>query len=87
LPSALVLVLFAYGAAVMEGPIGRGIIHGLKIVAVAIVASAILGPYDFALALTGFVLLTVWKLPAWAVVLVVGVGGLAVSLLTMTGAA
>src|SRR3546814_4313241 len=29
--------------------------------------SAILGPYDFALALGGFVLLTVWKAPPWVV--------------------
>ncbi|MGQ4877441.1 chromate efflux transporter [Billgrantia sp. LNSP4103-1] len=44
--------------------------------------SAVLGPYDFALALTGFVLLGVWKMPAWAVVLIVGSGGLAISLLS-----
>ncbi len=44
--------------------------------------SAILGPYDFALALTGFGLLTVWKLPAWAVVMLVGSGGLTISLMT-----
>lgn len=43
LPSAIVLVLFAYGASVMEGPVGDGIIHGLKIVAVAIVAHAAWG--------------------------------------------
>jgi len=43
LPSALVLVLFAYGAAVMEGPVGEGLISGLKIVAVAIVAHAVWG--------------------------------------------
>lgn len=43
--------------------------------------SAILGPYDFALALTGFVLLTVWKITPWAVVLIIGLGGLGISLL------
>lgn len=43
LPSALVLVLFAWGAAVMEGPIGAGLVNGLKIVAVAIVAHAVWG--------------------------------------------
>jgi len=37
--------------------------------------SAILGPYEFVLALTGFLLLTVWKLPAWLVVIVVALGG------------
>src|SRR5699024_1590860 len=43
LPSAIVLVLFAFGAVVMEGPIGTGIIHGLKVAAVAIVAHAVWG--------------------------------------------
>ncbi len=43
LPSALLLVLFALGAAVMEGPVSGGMIHGLKIVAVAIVAHAVWG--------------------------------------------
>ncbi|REC95191.1 chromate efflux transporter [Kushneria indalinina] len=43
LPSAIVLVLFALGAAVMEGPISQGIIHGLKVAAVAIVAHAVRG--------------------------------------------
>ena len=38
--------------------------------------SAILGPQDFALALTGFLLLSVWKLSAWAVVIVMAGGGL-----------
>ncbi|WP_249975798.1 chromate efflux transporter [Vreelandella olivaria] len=40
--------------------------------------SAIIGPYEFALALTGFLLLTVWKLPAWMVVLVVALGGIVI---------
>lgn len=43
LPSAILLVLFAYGAASFGGPIGGGIITGLKIVAVAIVAQAVWG--------------------------------------------
>jgi len=43
LPSAVALVLFAYGSAVLEGPIARGAIDGLKIVAVAIVAQAVWG--------------------------------------------
>ncbi|NGO91101.1 MAG: chromate transporter, partial [Halomonas sp.] len=38
--------------------------------------SAMVGPYEFALALTGFLLLTVWKLPAWLVVIVVALGGM-----------
>jgi len=43
LPSAILLVLFAYGAAAFGGQIGGGIITGLKIVAVAIVAQAVWG--------------------------------------------
>ncbi len=43
LPSALVLVLFALGAALLEGPVSQGIIHGLKVTAVAIVAHAVWG--------------------------------------------
>ena len=43
LPSALALVLFAFGAAAFEGPVGTGLIHGLKIVAVAVVAQAVWG--------------------------------------------
>jgi chromate transporter len=42
LPSAILLVLFALGAAAFGGP-GSGIIHGLKVVAVAIVAQAVWG--------------------------------------------
>ncbi len=43
LPSAIILVLFAFGAAVLDGPVASGIIHGLKVVAVAIVAHAVWG--------------------------------------------
>lgn len=43
LPSALLLAAFAYGASSLGGPIGTGAIAGLKIVAVAIVAQAVLG--------------------------------------------
>lgn len=43
LPSAALLVLFAFGAAALDGPIGSGIVHGLKVVAVAIVAQAVWG--------------------------------------------
>jgi chromate transporter len=43
LPSAVVLVLFAYGAALLNGPLGTGLLHGLKLVAVAIVAQAVWG--------------------------------------------
>jgi chromate transporter len=43
LPSAIVLVLFAYGASALKGEIGSGLLHGLKLVAVAIVAQAVWG--------------------------------------------
>jgi chromate transporter len=43
LPSAILLVLFAYGAKAIQGPIGVGLLHGLKLVAVAIVAQAVWG--------------------------------------------
>src|ERR1700691_6230490 len=43
LPSAILLVLFAYGANALQGPIGEGLLHGLKLVAVAIVAQAVWG--------------------------------------------
>jgi chromate transporter len=43
LPSAIALVLFAYGAGELGGPIGIGLLHGLKLVAVAIVAEAVWG--------------------------------------------
>ncbi|WP_127143222.1 chromate efflux transporter [Pelagibacterium montanilacus] len=43
LPSAILLVAFAYGAAAFAGPVGSGIVTGLKIVAVAIVAQAVWG--------------------------------------------
>ena len=43
LPSALALLLFAYGAGTLSGPAGVGLLHGLKLVAVAIVAQAVWG--------------------------------------------
>jgi chromate transporter len=43
LPSASALVLFAYGADMLSGAAGSGLIHGLKLVAVAIIAQAVWG--------------------------------------------
>ncbi len=43
LPSAIALVLFAYGAHALVGPVGMGFLHGLSLVAVAVVAQAVLG--------------------------------------------
>ncbi|MBS0559066.1 MAG: chromate efflux transporter [Proteobacteria bacterium] len=44
MPSAVLLVLFAFGAGSIAGsPAGAGLLHGLKLVAVAIVAQAVMG--------------------------------------------
>ncbi|MHB8723171.1 MAG: chromate efflux transporter [Steroidobacteraceae bacterium] len=43
LPSAVLLTAFAYGAGALGGPLGLGVLHGLKLVAVAIVAQAVWG--------------------------------------------
>jgi chromate transporter len=43
LPSAIVMLLFAYGAGALHGALGTGLLHGLKLVAVAIVAQAVWG--------------------------------------------
>jgi chromate transporter len=42
-PSAIALVLVALGADAVMGPLERGLLHGMKLVAVAIVAHAVLG--------------------------------------------
>jgi chromate transporter len=43
LPSAIFLVVFAYGAGALRGTIGAGLLQGLKLVAVAIIAQAVWG--------------------------------------------
>lgn len=44
MPSAALMVLFAFGAGTISGsPAGAGLLHGLKLVAVAIVAQAVMG--------------------------------------------
>jgi chromate transporter len=44
MPSAVLLVLFAYGAgSIAQSHLGAGLLHGLKLVAVAIVAQAVMG--------------------------------------------
>ncbi|MFW2589795.1 chromate efflux transporter [Sagittula sp. SSi028] len=43
LPSAIVMAVFALTAASLDGPVADGVLHGLKVVAVAIVAQAVLG--------------------------------------------
>jgi chromate transporter len=43
MPSALVMFAFAMGAARFTGPVAEGFLHGLKLVAVAVVAQAVWG--------------------------------------------
>jgi len=43
LPSTIALVVFAYSLATLEGALGMGWLHGLKVAAVAVVALAVLG--------------------------------------------
>jgi len=43
MPSALILIAFAYALPMLAGPLAMGAVHGLKIVAVAIVAQAVWG--------------------------------------------
>jgi len=43
LPSALIMFAFALGAAHFTGPLATGFLHGLKLVAVAVVAQAVWG--------------------------------------------
>ncbi|WP_407648173.1 chromate efflux transporter [Devosia rhodophyticola] len=43
LPSAIALIAFAYAASLFDGPVGAAILHGLKLVAVAVVAQAVWG--------------------------------------------
>lgn len=42
-PSALLMLAFAFGASSISGPVGAAAVHGLKLVAVAIVAHAVWG--------------------------------------------
>lgn len=43
MPSAIILFAFALGAAAFSGPAAEGLLHGLKLVAVAVIAQAIWG--------------------------------------------
>lgn len=43
LPSAIALVAFALGFGAVDGPLAQGALHGLKLVAVAVVAQAVWG--------------------------------------------
>src|SRR5271167_13712 len=84
LPSAIALILFAYGAGALKGPAGDGLLHGLKLVAVAIVAQAVLGMAQSltpdrpraAIAVLSLILMTI--APAgWAQIAAILIGALA----------
>ena len=84
LPSAAAMALFAYGEGALKGPVGDGLMHGLKLVAVAIVAQAVLGmartlcpdrPRATIAALA--LILTAFAPTGWAQIAVILLGGLA----------
>lgn len=78
LPGMLVLVgTLPFWDALRLRPVAQAAMRGANAAVVGILGaalydpvwtSAILSPHDFALALVGFVLLTVWKAPPWVVV-------------------
>ncbi len=84
LPSAIALVLFAYGIAALGDGAGGGWLHGLKVVAVAVVAQAVLGMMrtlapdreraTLAVLAAAFVLLVP---TAWAQIAAIVLGGIA----------
>ena len=85
LPSAILMTLFAYGSGtIAESPLGSGLLHGLKLAAVAIVAQAVMGMArtlcpDRARASIGTVALVVMLVAPWSILqlgVIVG-GGLA----------
>jgi chromate transporter len=84
-PSAILMVLFAFGAgSIADSHIGAGLLHGLKLVAVAIVAQAVMGMArslcpDRARASIATVALIVMLLAPWSLLQVgtIVVGGLA----------
>lgn len=71
LPSAVLLVLVAFGAPLLEGPLAEGLIAGLKVVAVAVVAHAVWG---MARTLTPDLRRAAIAVAAGLVVLLAGVG-------------
>lgn len=86
----LLLGVLPFWEGLMARPLARAAMAGTNAAVVGILAAAlydpvfttaITGPAAFVLALACFVLLTSWKLPAWAVVLVGGGGGAVLAVL------
>ncbi|HSI02333.1 MAG TPA: chromate efflux transporter [Reyranella sp.] len=84
LPSAVALVVFAYGIDALGGAGGTGWLHGLKVAAVAVVAQAVLGmmrtlaPDRERATVAAAAAVLVLALPsAWAQIAVIVLGGIA----------
>jgi chromate transporter len=83
LPSALALLLFAYGVQTFAADLGAGWLHGLKVVAVAVVAQAVWGMARtltpdaprFTLALVAAVITLAWP-TSWGQVGSILIGGI-----------
>ncbi|KTS90612.1 chromate transporter [Microbacterium testaceum] len=92
LPGFLVLVgVLPFWDAVRERPLVRSAMRGANAAVVGILGAAlytpvfttaVTGPASFLLALLGFVLLTRFRVPAWAVVIIGAAGGAGIRLLT-----
>ena len=84
LPSAAAMTLFAYGEGALTGKAGDGLLHGLKLVAVAIVAQAVMGMARSlapdrpraTIAVLSLILMA-FAPAAWAQIAVIVLGGLA----------
>jgi chromate transporter len=88
LPSALAMVLFAYGVGALGDVAGSGWLHGLKVAAVAVVAQAVLGmmrslaPDRERATMAVVAAIIVLALPsAWGQIGAIALGGLAGALL------
>lgn len=90
LPGFLLLIgALPFWDAFRARPLAQAAMRGANAAVVGILGAAlyhpvwtgaIFGPPDFALALTGFLLLTVWKAPPWVVVLLLAAGGVGLAL-------
>ena len=91
LPSVLLLLGFALAASGLSGPVGLGIVHGLKLTAVAIVAAAVLGmarslaPDGPRAAIAAGALLAVALVPGFPGQLVALIGGAVAGLAIRSG--
>ena len=84
LPSALLMTTFALGAASLKGTLATGLAHGLKLVAVAVVAQALTGMARSlapdarrAAIAVGAIALVTLAAPAYAQILAIALGALA----------